>query len=43
MKERTNYLHGQFNIMSIVGAGTKVIVQVPLTYQKEAIPASTLS
>jgi signal transduction histidine kinase len=35
MEERTKYLHGKFTVESTVGKGTKVMIQVPLSYQKE--------
>ncbi len=37
MEERTKYLHGQFSVTSAVGKGTKVQIQVPLSYQKEVV------
>lgn len=37
MEERTKYLHGKFIVTSTVGKGTKIMVQVPLSYQKEIV------
>lgn len=35
MEERTKYLQGVFSLESSIGIGTKVIIQIPLTVQKE--------
>ncbi|WKN40902.1 PAS domain-containing sensor histidine kinase [Tunicatimonas pelagia] len=37
MEERAKYLHGKFTVTSKPGKGTNVLVQVPLSYQKEVV------